>query len=125
MDSVIRNKPAFVKRNRDYMMLCTTDTISQLVSGVKYMANQFEEKDGGITLSLIDMDIVSYGADLQSAKESLVQDIIEYAEDYYSNFELYVNSPNRKAHLPYVMKALTAKTPKELEDAVVCQTGKN
>lgn len=125
MDSVIRKKPAFIRRTRDYMMLCSVDTISQLVADVNYTAKQFQENDGSVTLSLTTMDIVSHGKDLQSAKEALARDIIEYAEDYYSDFEMYSKAPNRRLHLPYVIKALTANSPKEVEDAITCQDGKN
>lgn len=125
IDSVIRKKPAFIKRTRDYMMLCSTDTLSQLVSGVAIQAEQFAEEDGSITLSAVDMDIVSHGADLKSAKNALAKDIIEYAEEYYAEFETYSAAPNRKGHLSYVMKALIAKSPEELEGAIICRPGKN
>lgn len=88
-------------------------------------ARRYDESDGSVTLSLEAMDIVSNGEDLEAAKKALVSDIVEYAEEYYNEFERYSHAPNRKNHLPYVMKALTAETPEELEDAVVCQNGKN
>lgn len=125
MDSVIRKRPAFIRRTKDYMMLSSTDTIYELVSGVTYIANEYCEDDGTITLSLRDMDIVANGPDISSAKKLLVQNILEYAEEYYSSYEVYYASPNRKRHLPYIMKALTAKNPEELEDAVLCHPGEN
>jgi len=125
MDSVVRQKPAFIQRTRDRMMLCTTETISQLVADLKYVAQQFAEDDGSVTLSLIDMDIVANGRTLEEAKQILAQDIRDYAEDYYSDFELYSKAANRKAHLPCVLKALLAKSTKEVEEAIVCQNGKS
>lgn len=124
IDSVIRRKPVFIKRNRDFMMLCSVETVSQLVSDVRIVAEQFVESDGSVTLSVGALDVVSHGDDLPSAKKALVNDIIEYAEEYYDEFEMYSRAPNRKGHLPYVIKALTAKSPKELEAAVICQDGK-
>lgn len=125
MDSVIRTKPAFIRRTRDYMVLSSVGTIHELVSGVRYIADEYREEDGSITLSLHDLDIVANGPDLGSAKKALVQDIMEYAEEYYSAYELYYASPNRKPHLPYIMKALTAKDPEELEEAVICRPGES
>lgn len=125
MDSVIRQKPAFIQRTRDRMILCTTETISQLVTDLRYDARQFVEDDGSITLSLIDMDIVANGKTPEDAKQILAQDIKDYAEDYYSDFELYSKAANRKAHLPYVLKALLAKSTKEVEEAIECRNGKN
>lgn len=125
IDSVIRRKPAFIRRTRDYMMLSSIDTIFDLVSSVKYVADEYQEDDGTVTLSLRDMDIVVNSHDIVSAKKLLVQNIMEYAEEYYSSYELYHASPNRKSHLPYVVKALTAKNPDELEEAVLCRHGEN
>ena len=99
MDSVIRKRPAFIRRTRDFMMLSSIETISALVADVKYVADEF--------------------------LEALVQDILEYADEYYAEYQQYYAAPNRKAHLPYIMKALTAKNPEELEEAVLCQPGRN
>lgn len=125
IDSVVREKPAFIKRTRDYMMLCTTDMIYELVSSIKYVANKYVEDDGTITLSMKSLDITANGDTEAAAKSALVGSLIEYAEEFYEEFELYSKAPNRRSHLPYVVKALTAKTPKDLEDAVVCQDGEN
>lgn len=124
MDSVIRKKPAFIRRTRDYMMLSSIETIAALVENTKYIADEYHEEDGSVTLSLRDLDIVSNGPDIAAAKKALVEDIMEYAEEYYAEYELYSTAPNRKSHLPFVMKALTAKNPDELEAAVLCQPGK-
>ena len=125
MDSVIRRKPAFIRRTRDYMMLSSIDTIYELVSSITYIADEYHEADGTVTLSLSNMDIIANGPDIVSAKKLLVQNIIEYAEEYYSAYEMYYASPNRKPHLPYIMKALTAKSPEELEEAVLCRPGES
>nr|DAR47098.1 MAG TPA: antitoxin [Caudoviricetes sp.] len=125
IDSVVREKPAFIKRTRDYMMLCTTDMIYELVSSIKYVANKYVEDDGTITLSMKSLDITANGDTEAAAKSALVGSLIEYAEEFYEEFELYSKAPNRRSHLPYVVKALTAKTPKDLEAAVVCQDGEN
>ena len=124
MDTVIREKPVFIKRTRDSMMLSATETIWQLISGVKYTADMYREADGSVTLSARDMDIIVNGADEAAARKALVRDITEYAEEYYQEFERYYYAPNRRAHLPYVIKALVAQSPEELEGEVVCQAGK-
>lgn len=124
LDCVVRRKPVFIKRTRDNMMLCSTETMAQVVRGVNIIADEYIESDGSITLSSAVLDIVSHGDDLASAKAALAADIIEYAEEYYHNYELYSRAPNRRDHLPYVIKALIAKSPKELEGAIICQSGR-
>ena len=124
MDTVIREKPVFIKRTRDHMMLSDTGTIWQLISGVKFIADMYREADGSVTLSARDMDIAVNGADEAAARKALVRDITEYAEEYYQDFERYSAAPNRRGHLPYVIKALVARSPEELEGEVVCRTGR-
>lgn len=124
LDCVVRRKPVFIKRTRDHMMLCSTETMAQVTGGLRIFARAYTEEDGSITLSAEALDIISHGEDLASAKAALARDIIEYAEEYYQDYELYSRAPNRREHLPYVIKALIAKSPEELEDAVVCQNGR-
>lgn len=125
LDSVTRRRPAFIKRTHDNVVLASTESLSAMLSDVRYETNIFQEDDGSITLSLDALDLVVNEKSLESAKKSLANDIEEYAEEYYANYESYSVSPNRRAHLPYVMKALIADSPKELEDAIECRAGKN
>ena len=124
IDSVLHVRPAFIKRTRDYLVLCSNDTVRQLVRGTTIKAHVFTEEDGSVTLSMDEVDIAVNGTNLQEAKRELVDDLMDYAEEYYKNFELYSRAPNRKNHLSLVMKALTASSKEELEDAIQCQNGK-
>lgn len=123
MDSVVRSKPAFIKRTRDYMVLCSSDFMAQIVSGVRYTADQYTEEDGSVTLSLREIDLIVNGRDAATARSAMARDIMEYAEEYYNEFELYSNTLNRREQIPYVIKALTAKTPEEVEAALECRAG--
>ena len=125
LDSVTRRRPAFIKRTHDSVVLASTESLSAMLSDVRYETTILQEDDGSITLSLDALDLVVNEQSLESAKKSLANDIEEYAEEYYANYESYSVSPNRRAHLPYVMKALIADSPKELEDAIECHAGKN
>lgn len=124
IDSVVRRKPVFIKRTRDRMILCSDETMAQIVGDITFDAEQYTEEDGSVTLSLDAPDLAANGEDLQAAKAKLARDIVEYAEEYYQEFELYSRAPNRRGHLPYVIKALIAKSPEELEAAIVCRDGR-
>ena len=124
IDSVVHVRPAFIKRTRDRMVLCSNDTVRQLVYGTPIAAHSFIEDDGSVTISMDNVDLAVNGANFQDAKSKLIDDLIEYAEEYYQNFELYSRASNRKEHLSLVMKVLTAASKEELEDAVQCQDGK-
>ena len=89
IDSVIHVRPAFIKRTRDNMVLCSNDTVRQLVRTTPIIANSFIEDDGSVTLSMVDVDLVVNADTMEAAKSELINDLIEYAEEYYQNFELY------------------------------------
>ena len=89
LDSVTRRRPAFIKRTHDNVVLASTESLSAMLSDVRYEANIFQEDDGSITLSLDALDLVVNEKSLESAKKSLANDIEEYAEEYYANYESY------------------------------------
>lgn len=124
LDSVIRERPAYIKRTRDNLALLNIDTLSYVLSGYKYSAEIFIEKDGSVTLSADYLDLVVNAKDEEQAKNALASDIKEYAEDYYEHYAVWSVSPNRRTHIPYVLKALSLDT-KEIAEELVCRNGRN
>ncbi len=124
LDSVIRNRPAYIKRTRDNVALNDVNTLNIILSGYKYQANKLTEPDGSITLSMVDLDIVANDYDEEAAKKRLAAYIKEYAEEFYGEFHLWSSAPNRKPHIPYVVKALSLEVDEIMED-IVCLDGKN
>lgn len=125
LDLAIREKPVLMRRNRDYTILCSAETIAMLVDDALLPVNQFMEEDGSVTLSAEQLDLVVCEPDLASAKRAMASAWVEYAEDYFKEFQLYSHAPNRKGHLSLVMKALTVQSPKELEGAILCRRGES
>lgn len=125
IDNVVREKPQFIRRTRDYMMLADIDFLKILLEQYTFNANMFIEEDGSITLELIEMDLVSNGKDEEEAKLNMAQEIIDYAEDFYSDFNLWSIAPNRKKHIPYVFKALILDDIKKIGELILCQNGEN
>ena len=62
-DSVIHNKPKFIKRTRDRMWFSNPDTMSEILSAYHFTAQRFVENDGSVTLSLNEIDLVENGKD--------------------------------------------------------------
>jgi len=124
IDSVIRNRPAYVKRTHDNLAIINVTTLNSLLAGYKYNAKKYTEEDGSVTLSLVDIDIVVNDHDEVSAKKRLAENIKEYAEEFYEEFSVWSSAPNRKSHIPYIVKALTLNTD-EISKDIVCQNGKN
>lgn len=124
IDSVVHEKPQIIRRTRDYVLLTDIHLFSYILSIYNFTADKYVEEDNSITLSLNEMDIVSNGNTEKEAKEKLAYDILEYAEDYYNDFSYWSKVPNRKKHIPYVLKALILQDIDKIGDSIVCQDGK-
>ena len=124
-DSVIHEKPKFIKRTRDKMWFSNLETISELLEAYHFSATKYIEDDGSITLSLNEIDLVENGKNEQEVRLNMGKVILEYALDYYNEYEMYSRSPNRKKHIPYIFKALIIDDPEKIGDILQCQDGKN
>lgn len=125
IDTVVRVKPLFVKRARDYVCMINKDDIELILSNIAFSANEFIEDDGSVTLSLNEIDIVSHGKDHDEALDNLAADLEEYAQDYYSDFEYWFSGLNRKSHYPYIMRVLALDDREKLKGIITCRLGKS
>ncbi|MDD2619821.1 MAG: hypothetical protein PHC92_04020 [Syntrophomonadaceae bacterium] len=106
IDQVVHGKPGVVKRNRDYFLSISLEQVMRLLEGYRFKAQIFPEEDSSFTLSLEDIDLVVNAPDLDTAKNEMAAELISYSQDYFNEFQLYYNAPNRKMHFPYVLKVL-------------------
>lgn len=125
VDNTIREKPQFIKRTRDHMMLADVKFVQGLLSAYDFTANSFEEEDGSFTISLNEIDLIENAATEEEAKVKLSESIIDYAEDFYNEFEYWSTAPNRTSHVPYVFKALIIGDARKLGGLIRCQSGKS
>ena len=121
-DAVIHEKPQFIKRTRDYMMLSNIDTISNILSAYSYHAEILVEDNGSVTVALDEIDIVENDIDEEKALAKLASAILDYSEEYYKDFSYWARG-NRKAHLPYVLKALIIGDVQKIGEAIECRHG--
>lgn len=124
-DSVIHNKPKFIKRTRDKMWFSNLETMSEILEAYQFTAKKFIEEDGSVTLSLNEIDLVENGKAEQEARLNLANAILEYSMEYYNEYEMYSHSPNRKKHIPYIFKALIIDNSEKIGEIIQCQDGKN
>jgi len=124
VDATVRVKPQFFKRTRDYVFLSDFHFMEDLLAGYSYSAIRMEEDDGSVTLALNEIDLVENGKDEDDARSKLASAILEYAEDYYSDFSYWGSAPNRKSHIPYVFKALFIGDIQKIGESIRCQAGK-
>lgn len=125
IDDVIRKKPKFIKRTRDYMILSELNLFENILSVYEFSAQKFIENDASVTLSLNEIDLIENAPTEAEAILALAKAILEYAKDYYNEFPLWSSAPNRKSHIPYVLKALIIDNAQKIGDIIKCQPGKN
>ena len=124
VDATVRVKPQFFKRTRDYVFLSDFRFMEDLLAGYSYSAVRMAEEHGSVTLALNEIDLVENGKDEEDARTKLASAILEYAEDYYSDFSYWGSAPNRKSHIPYVFKALFIGDIQKIGESIQCQAGK-
>ncbi len=90
-----------------------------------FTANMMVEEDNSVTLELNEPDLVENGKDEAEAREKLAAAILEYSEDFYNDFSYWSSAPNRRAHLPYVFKAIAIGDVQQIGESIKCQAGKN
>ena len=125
IDNTIREKPQFIRRTRDYMMLADIEFLSILLENYKFTATKYKEEDGSITLELNEIDLIVNAENLENAKLKMAQEILEYAEDFYNEFNIWSIAPNRKAHIPYIFKVLILDDIDKIGELISCRNGKN
>lgn len=124
IDATVRVKPQFIKRTRDYLFLSDLHLMEELLAGYSFSAVRMEEEDGSVTLALNEIDLVENGKDEDDARAKLADAILEYAEDYYTDFSYWGSAPNRRAHIPYVFKALFIGDSHKIGEDIRCQAGR-
>lgn len=125
VDSVVREKPKFIKRTRDKMWFSNLETMSDILDAYQFTAEKITEEDGSITLVLNEVDLVENAPTEERARILLAAAIMEYAEEYYSNYSYWHSAPNRKKHVPYIFKALIIDDIEKLGECIICRDGKN
>ena len=123
-DTVTHEKPLFIKRTRDKLWFSNLETMTDILDAYQFTAQLFPEPDGTVTLSLNELDLVENGKTEAEARNKLGNSILEYALEYYDNYTLYSHTPNRKKHIPYVIKALIIDDAVSIGRSILCQNGK-
>lgn len=126
LDRAVFDRPQFIEHAKDHIMVLGTDMLGLALASNVVHAHVQEEDDSSFVASAQEIEgLIATGESEEAAMTNLAQELSEYANEYYAEFGLYSRSPNRKAHLPYVLRALSLGTPSKVREMVVCQAGKN
>jgi len=113
IDTVVRENPIAVKRNRDILLFFSDQIVKDLVKDLTLQV-ELTHEDGLIVGTIEGFDLVVEAKSEEEAIRKLAEDLLEYAQDYVNDFKLFYNAPNRKSHYPYVLKVLLASTIEEI-----------
>jgi predicted RNase H-like HicB family nuclease len=107
IDDVVRHGPQMIKRNRDLVITLSRDCLRESLS-IYELTFEYEQDEDGIYAGSIEQipDIIGDGATLEELRKELAHQLIEYAKDYYSDFDHYHNAPNRRSHINYILRVL-------------------
>lgn len=109
IDRVIHCKPQFVQRTHNRMVMIEEGEFNSLLSNLMIPVKLIKEDDGSfVATNPVIEDVFSVGATKETAINELCKDLIEYAQEYYDDYDLYSKTPNRKSHAPYVMRILSS-----------------
>lgn len=109
MEDAVRLRPQAIKRFRDTLFLVSAEHLATMLSPCRLTLRVKREDDGSVYGVFDELDIMDRAKDLDELKRSLAQALYEYAESYLEDFQLYYNSANRRAHLPYVFSVMVQK----------------
>ena len=110
---VAADKPVFIENSND-----------KFLEPLKFNISFFEEEDGSFTGTLEELDLIENTPSKEDCLLSLIEAMKDYAHDFYNEFALWSSAPNRKSHIPYVLKILSSSNNQLMEN-IVCRNGKS
>jgi hypothetical protein len=111
-----RSLPAIVKRRRiEEILLIRRDLQQDILRVYKFKPEVLPEDDGSVTLALDELDLAVNAPTIEEAVEDLVREIKFYAEEYRERPQLFLNTPIRKEHFPYILRAWLCESDQEIK----------
>ena len=110
-------KPTIVKRKKsEEILLLRVDLQKMLLSTFSLQPEILVEDDNTVTLTINELDIYANANTKEEAINELVIDLKQYAQDYIHRSQLFLHSPNRRQHFPYVLRIILCDTDDEIRD---------
>lgn len=87
----------------------------------KYIANEYAEDNGSITLTLIDMPVMDNGKNKDEALTNLAKYILAHAQLYFERRDWAFS--NCISEFPYVLKAVILNDIEKIKELIICRHG--
>jgi hypothetical protein len=127
IDQVQRCSPVMIrarKRSEEPAVIMSKSLVTGLLSLSTHplaVKPRFEnESDGSVTLVLDPLEIVCNADTRADAIRGAIGDAVEYASEYLApeNIQVYLRSPNRRDHLPLVLRIGLCETDAEVRSVL-------
>lgn len=124
IDAAQRNQPTVIKPRKSSesgSILMTVEMLKALTDSNQERTFRFEilpDAAASTTISVEPFDIAVNGETREEAISAAVDDVIDYARDYFKEFPIYYGSKNRRSHLALVMKVLLCESKKEVAELI-------
>ncbi|WP_233531214.1 hypothetical protein [Paenibacillus alkalitolerans] len=107
IDTVVREKPQAVRRNRDIIFAASREHMRFFLSVYELNFEYEQDEDGRYAGSIKEIDfIVADSETIEELRFELARQLVEYSQDYIANYPRYYNAPNTHAHAPYIVRVL-------------------
>ncbi len=107
IDTVVREKPQAVRRNRDVIVAASIDQMRFFLSAYDLKFEYEQDENNRFAGSVEEIAfIVGDGETLDELRLDLARQLVEYAHDYFNDYIRYYNAPNTRSHAPYVFRVL-------------------
>jgi len=106
-------------------MLAKVHFIKSLLSVYTFTAGRYIGPDGSVTLSLNELNLVENDKTEDETRTKLAASILEYAHDFYNDFNYWGAAPNLKGNIPYILKAIILDDVDKIAECIKCQDNKD
>jgi hypothetical protein len=110
--------PVPIERGRDERgLLIGFDEVMLLLAPYTFTTEVFFETDA-VSIWLPELQLYGRGATFEAGQADLVDEVNAYVEEFLADARLYLRSPNRAAHFPWILRAYVANAAGELAGAL-------
>ena len=116
--SAAEHRPVAFSNQRDLALLVgVSDLSDRLLERYSFSPEVLFDSGGG-SVWLPELELFGEGQDLQAAQADLLEEVRDYARRYLDQAAVYLASPNRAQHYPYVVRAAALDLQERLPAAL-------
>lgn len=120
-DVVRRHRPRLLERGRgdpEGLLALPVDDLVAGLAGCRLDARVSADPEGSVIARLPQFGLVSAGKDIDSAIDALHDELLDYCEDFFADFDFYRHT-DRVRHLPFLLRF--ALTPPDARRALLLE----